>query len=65
MAENFSGTLKAELMQERDFATRIEAIVAITEYVESFYNPRRRHSALGYVSPLMFELQHAGARIAA
>jgi len=39
MAESFFGTLKAELMQERDFATRIEAIPAITEYVESFYNP--------------------------
>jgi len=65
VAESFFGTLKAELMQERDFATRIEGIVAITEYVESFYNTRRRHSSLGYVSPLMFELQHAGARIAA
>jgi len=65
VAESFFGTLKAELMQERDFATRIEAIAAITEYVENFYNPRRRHSSLGYVSPLMFELQHAGARIAA
>ena len=65
MAESFFGTLKADLMQERDFETRIEAIVAITEYVESFYNPQLRHSSLGYVSPLMFELQHAGARIEA
>ena len=65
VAESFFGTLKAELMQDRDFATRDEAIAAITEYIEEFYNPRCRHSSLGYVSPLMFELQHAQTRHAA
>jgi putative transposase len=65
VVESFFGTLKAELMQERDFAIRIDAVAAITQYIEGFYNPRRRHSSLGYVSPLVFELQHATERLAA
>ena len=65
MVESFFGTLKAELMQDRRFATRAEAIAAITEYIEGFYNTRRRHSALDYMSPLEFELQHARATLAA
>jgi transposase InsO family protein len=65
VVESFFGTLKSELMQDREFATKAAAILAITEYIEDFYNARRRHSSLGYVSPLMFELQHAQARLAA
>jgi len=59
VVESFFRTLKAELTQERRFTTRIEAIASITEYIEGFYNPQRRHSSLGYVSPLVFELQYA------
>jgi len=43
----------------------LAAIAAITEYIEDLYDPRRRHSSLGYVSPLVFELQHATAALAA
>ena len=53
--ESFWGTLKAELLAGRTFATRAEASLAIFEYVEVFYNRVRLHSALGYQSPVDFE----------
>jgi putative transposase len=53
--ESFWGTLKAELLAGRTFATREEARRAIFEYVEVFYNRVRFHSALGYQSPVDFE----------
>ena len=53
--ESFWGTLKAELLPGRTFATRHEARLAIFEYVEVFYNRVRLHSALGYQSPVDFE----------
>jgi putative transposase len=53
--ESFWGTLKAELLAGRTFATRAEARLAIFEYVEVFYNRTRLHSALGYHSPVDFE----------
>lgn len=56
-AESFFSTLKAELVKQRIFATRREATAEIFEYIEIFYNRRRRHSALGYVSPVVFENQ--------
>lgn len=56
VAESFFATIKAELIDERRFASRAEAIAAIGDYVESFYNPSRRHSHLGYASPIEFEL---------
>jgi transposase InsO family protein len=59
VAESFFGTLKRELVYGHDFATRAEARAAIFEYVEVFYNGQRRHSALGYLSPVAFERQHA------
>ena len=62
VAESFFGTLKTELIHERDFATRATAKAAVTEYIDAFYNARRRHSSLGYLSPLMFELQHRTGR---
>jgi len=62
VVESFFGTLKTELIHEREFATRLAAKSAITEYIEGFYNARRRHSSLGYVSPLMFELQHGSGK---
>lgn len=55
--ESFWGTLKAELLAGRTFATRAEARLAIFEYVEVFYNRVRLHSALGYLSPVDFENQ--------
>ena len=65
VAESFFATLKRELVDGRDWTTRAEARAAIFEYVEVFYNGHRRHSALGYVSPVAFERQHACAEQAA
>jgi putative transposase len=53
--ESFFGTLKAELIHWRRYRTREEARQDIVWYIERFYNARRRHSALGYRSPLEFE----------
>ena len=55
MAESFFATLECELIDRRSFRTQAEARMAIFEFVESWYNPRRRHSALGYLSPNNFE----------
>ena len=55
--ESFWGTLKAELLAGRTFATRAEARLAIFDYVEVFYNRQRLHSALGFLSPVDFEQQ--------
>lgn len=53
--EAFWSTLKNELIHRRHFATRAEASTAIFDYVETFYNRCRMHSALGYQSPLDYE----------
>lgn len=53
--ESFFGTLKTELVYHCHYATRAEAKTAIFEYIEVFYNRFRRHSALGYQSPVVFE----------
>ena len=54
--ESFYRTLKVELVYWRDYATRHEARQSIAEFIEAFYNRRRRHSTLGYVSPVEYEL---------
>jgi transposase InsO family protein len=53
--ESFWSTLKRELVNERNYATTGEAAASIFEYIEVFYNRKRRHSSLGYVSPETFE----------
>jgi putative transposase len=55
LAESFMATLKTELLYRYAWPTRQAARTAIFEYVEGFYNPRRRHSALGHLSPAEFE----------
>jgi len=55
LAESFIATLKTELLYRNTWPTRQVARTAIFEYIEGFYNPRRRHSALGYLSPAEFE----------
>lgn len=57
VAESFFATLKTELIYPRRFATRGEAREAIFDFIEGFYNPRRRHSTLGYLSPMEFEMK--------
>jgi len=51
VAESFFGTLKQELIYREIYKTRIEATTAIFDYLEIFYNKRRRHSALKYLTP--------------
>ncbi len=53
--ESFFKSLKAEMIWRRNWQTRREVEVAIFEYINGFYNPRRRHSALGWKSPVAFE----------
>ena len=53
--EGNDASFKKELVHDADFATRAEARAAIVEYVEVFYNTKRRHSSLGYVSPAEYE----------
>ncbi len=53
--ESFFGTLKTELVFHQHYATRAEARLDIFEYIEAFYNRFRRHSALGYNSPVNYE----------
>ena len=55
MAESFFATLECELIDRRSFRTQAEARTAIFEFIEGWYNTRRRHSALGYLSPNDFE----------
>lgn len=57
VSESFWKTLKAELIYRQVFRTREEARISIFEYIEMFYNKRRLHSALGYLSPEQFELK--------
>ncbi len=65
MAESFVSTLKAELVSNLEFPSRRAAKTAIFEYLETFYNTRRLHSSLGYMSPADFEEDRIGeARVA-
>jgi putative transposase len=53
--ESFFASLKKELTHHEDYQTRAEARASIFEYIETFYNPKRLHSSLGYVSPAEYE----------
>jgi putative transposase len=55
MCESFNATLECELLARRPFRTQREASLAIFDFIEGFYNTRRRHSALGYLSPNDYE----------
>jgi putative transposase len=55
LAESFFGTLKAELVAGKVWPTRRAARLAVFEWIEVFYNRQRRHSALAYLSPVVFE----------
>ncbi len=55
MAESFISTLKRELIHRHSWPNRRTARTAIFEYIEGFYNTRRRHSALGHLSPSEYE----------
>lgn len=57
--ETFFKSLKAELIWRHDWSTRRQTETALFQYINGFYNPRRRHSALGWKSPLAFERKAA------
>ena len=59
MCESFFATLECELIERFTFRTHGEARMAIIDFIEGFYNTRRRHSALGYSSPVQFERRQA------
>jgi len=59
MVESFFGTLQLELLDRQSWATRDELARAIFEYIEAWYNPRRRHSTLDMLSPVQYEQTHA------
>jgi len=59
MAESFFATLEGELLDRRRFATPTQARLAVFDFLEGWYNPHRRHSALDYESPLSYEIKHA------
>jgi len=55
MCESFFTTLECELLDRRRFRFHAEARMAVFEFIEGWYNPRRRHSAIGYLSPVNYE----------
>jgi putative transposase len=62
MAESFFATLEREVLNRRRFKSQAEARMAVFEWIEGWYNPHRRHSGLGYRSPVNYERAHHQAR---
>lgn len=60
MAESFFATVECELLNRRRFRNQAEARMAIFEWIEGWYNPHRRHSSLGYLSPINYERRITG-----
>ena len=65
LMESFWSTMQRELLDRRKWDTKADLGSAIFEWIEAFYNPRRRHSALGYLSPAQFEHLHTTTLTAA
>ena len=65
MCESFFATLECELLDRTSFATTAEAELAVFDFIEGFYNPRRRHSALGQLAPAVFESRRLTGQVAA
>jgi transposase InsO family protein len=55
VAESFFATLKKELIHSRSWPSKAELRTEVFEYIEVFFNRRRRHSTLGFLSPAQFE----------
>ena len=58
MAESFFATLECECLDRQRFKTQAEARMAVFDFIEGFYNPHRRHSGLGNLSPLNYEMRY-------
>jgi putative transposase len=54
--KSFFSSLKTERTARKTYRTRDEAKANLFDYIERFYNPKRRHSTLGYLSPMEFEM---------
>jgi transposase InsO family protein len=65
VAESFFVTIKGEMIDHEQYETRAEAAAAIGDDIDAFYNTRRRHSSIGYVSPVKFELMFMSEKMAA
>ena len=61
LCESFFASLECELIEQNRFQNQAEARMAVFDYIEGWYNPHRRHSALGHISPLNFEKAHPHA----
>ena len=61
MCESFNATLECELFVTSRFRNHREAELAIFDFIEGWYNPRSRHTALGNISPMEFERREAQA----
>ena len=59
MCESFFATLETELVERKRFRNQAEARMTMFDFIEAWYNPRRRHSALGQMSPINYEKEHA------
>ena len=57
--ESFWGSTQIELLNRQRWRTNLELAIAIADYIKHFYNPARRHSALGYLTPNEFEALHS------
>ena len=55
LCESFFATLECDLLERQRFATQAAARLAVFDYIEGWYNPRRRRSALSYQSPIAYE----------
>jgi putative transposase len=55
LCESFFATLECELLDRHDFKSQVEGRMAVFDFIEGWYNPHRRHSALGYESPINYE----------
>lgn len=60
MAESFFATLEKELLAKHSFRSKSEGKLELFSYIEGWYNPARRHSGLGRISPINFEARYAG-----
>ncbi len=65
LIESFWSIMQRELLDRTTWDTRAQLASAMFEWIEGFYNPRRRHSALDYLSPADYEAIHTAAEIAA
>lgn len=65
LIESFWSTMQRELLDRHDWTSRTELASAMFEWIEGFYNPRRRHTSLGDLSPVEYEALHTRAAVAA